>query len=170
MFRRRKAADRPAESPGPDLRRAVLTISPGELGLTDSEVGPVWGVVMDTRFDDGGWYTLVTLADGTTSLYTSGSFGVIGAGEHQAVRDAGRHLLGLVAEALPLFSAEESSDLPAPGWVTIRALTFVGRRSLSAPEHELGDEQHAASPIFFAAHEVIGQARMVVENDPPGTP
>jgi hypothetical protein len=170
MFRRRRAADRSETSPGPELRRAALAVSAGELGLTESEVGPVWGLIMDTGLDDGGWYTLVTLADGTTSIYTSGSFGVIGAGQHEAVRDAGRRLLGLVAEALPLFTPEESSELPAPGWVTVRALTFRGPRSRSAPEDQLGNEQDPASTVFLAAHEVIGQARMAVENGPPGAP
>lgn len=31
---------------------------------------------MDTTSADGGWYTLVCLADGATSIYTSGTIGV----------------------------------------------------------------------------------------------
>ena len=44
------------------------------------------------------WYALVVLADGTTSLYTSGLLGIIGGGAHETVREAGRLLWETAAD------------------------------------------------------------------------
>jgi hypothetical protein len=118
---------------------------------------------MDTAFRNGGWYCLATLAEGTTSLYTSSAFGIIGAGMHATVRDASQELLGLVADRLELFDETNDQGLPAPGTVAIRALTFRGQRVVVAPEEELGNGRLPASPMFHAAHNVIGQVRMIDE-------
>jgi hypothetical protein len=45
--------------------------------------------------------------------------------------------------------------------VTIRALTLDGQRVVTAAEDDLGNSRHPASPIFHAAHNVIGQLRMI---------
>ena len=161
MFRRKAKAQAATTPPsqGARLRDMALTVDPAALGLGREEVDEVWGVVMDTVFDDGEWYTLVTFAEGTTSLYTSGSFGGIGAGEHDAVRAAGQVLLDGVREQLSLFSDDSSTGLPAPGFVAIRAMTFSGRRVVTAVEADLGEGRHPASPVFYAAHEVITKVR-----------
>jgi hypothetical protein len=76
MFRRKpKTADplsAATPSPGVALRAGALTVDPTTVGLTPTQDARVWGVVMDTSFSDrAGWHSLVTFADGTTSLYTS---------------------------------------------------------------------------------------------------
>jgi len=106
---------------------------------------------------------LATLAEGTTSLYTSSAFGIIGSGMHATVREASQELLGLVADRLELFDATNDQGLPAPGTVAIRALTFRGQRVVVAPEEELGNGRLPASPLFHAAHNLIGQVRMIDE-------
>lgn len=141
----------------------VLGADSSELGLEPSITGPVWGVVMDTGMQGGGWYCVATLAEGTTSLYTSGAFGIIGAGAHASVRQAGQQLLGQVAEKLNLFEPTNDQGLPAPGMVAIRALTFTGQFVVIAPEDDLGNGRVPASPIFHSAHNLIGQVRMIDE-------
>jgi hypothetical protein len=170
VFRRRKPDESNAPSPGPGLRQTALSVTADELGLDPADAGPVWGVLMDTRFADGGWFTLVTFADGTTSLYTSALFGIIGAGQHEEVRQASSHLRALAGARLAVFEPSSDTELPAPGWVTIRARTFQGQMTVSAPEEQLGGGSHPASDVFFAAHEVIGRARMIVERGDAGRP
>lgn len=148
---------------GPKLRAMVLSADPSALGLEPSAVGPVWGLVMDTVQPDGGWYCLATLAEGTTSLYTSGAFGIIGAGAHATVREASQQLLRLVAEHLDLFEATNDHRFPAPGTVAIRALTFAGQLVVIAPEDDFGNGRVPASSVFHSAHNVIGQMRMIDE-------
>jgi hypothetical protein len=48
--------------------------------------------------------------------------------------------------------------------VTIRALTFEGQRAVAGVEDDLGSGRHPASPLFYAAHEVITQRRLVEES------
>ena len=73
LFRRRH------EDEPPNLRGQILHAAPDDLGFFASEEHPVWGAVMDMAFP-GGVATLVSLEDGTTSLYTSTGGGVIGGG------------------------------------------------------------------------------------------
>jgi hypothetical protein len=162
MFGRgkRKDPDGPP-SQGAAMRAMVLGLEPDEIGLTTGTGRRVWGVVTDTATADGGWHSLVALADGTTSLYTSAAFGIIGAGTHESVRLVSDALLELVEQQLDLFAPDDDNAVPAPGMVAIRALTFGGRRAVVAPEGDLGHGRHAASPVFYAVHEVITQMRLV---------
>ena len=143
------------------MRAMVLGLTPEEIGLTRGASRQVWGVVMDTAMADGGWHCLVVLADGTTSLYTSAAFGIIGAGTHESVRLASDALLELTEQQLAVFRPDGDTAVPAPGMVAIRALTFDGMRVVVALEKELGGGRHAASPVFYAVHEVITQTRLV---------
>jgi hypothetical protein len=142
----------------------ALAVSPAELGLDSSSGSGVWGFVMDTAMSPEQWHCLVVFADGTTSLYTSATFGVIGAGTHLGVRAASDSLLVTAGEHLDEFSPSSDTAIPPPGQVTLRALTFAGPRIVTAAEQELGHGRHQASPVFHAAHAVIAQIRQVTPN------
>jgi hypothetical protein len=166
VFRRK---DKPggwltANSPGPGLRMTALSLQPGSLGLAPAEDDVVWGVLMDTGITPEGWHCLLVLADGTTSMYTSAAFGIIGAGQHASVRAPSTALLAVVQANLALFTPDESTDTPAGGQVAIRALTWGGRRLLVAPEADLGEGRHPASAIFIAGHDVITQMRLITQS------
>lgn len=137
----------------------ALSTDPATLGLTQGG-REVWGFVMDTGMPEG-WYTVVALADGTASLYTSAAFGVIGAGTHESVAAAREVLLAASNDSLDLFDADRDASPPAPGVVVMRALTFDGRRAVIASEEELGNGGHPASSVFYAAHAVITAIRHV---------
>ena len=145
----------------------VIDLDPATVGLAPATCGPVWGVVMDSVFPTGDWYCLAVLADGTTSIYTSGGYGVIGAGQHESVRAAGSALLAKAAQQLALLSPSGGSGLPSPGMVALRALTFEGQRLLVAPEKELGKGKHPGSALFYACQEVITQVRLIDERQDP---
>lgn len=109
------------------------------------------------------WHRLVSLSDGTTSLWTSAEFGIIGGGAHEAVRVANRDLLELVNVHLDLFVPTTDTGMPSGGMVTLRAMTIDGQRAVTASEDDLGYGRHPASPVFHAAHDVISQLRMTGE-------
>lgn len=165
MFRRGKRPEHRGHAPsqGAAMRSTVLELqlAPSEIGLSAESRCKVWGVVMDTAMSDGGWHTLVVLADGTTSLYTSAAFGIIGAGMHESVRVASDALLAEAEQHLDLFVPATDKAVPAPGMVAIRALAFEGPRVLVAPEKDLGHGRHSAAPVFYAAHNVITAMRQV---------
>lgn len=146
-----------------DLRNKVFNLNPSEIGLSKKSFGhPVWGMVMETGFPEGS-FTLVAIADGTTSLYFSNGGGIIGGGEHEAVREvSGYYLTG----AQHFYKkGNEVSKFPAPsnGEVKFYFLTYDGVRMYSAPEEKLGNEKDELSNLFFAAHGVISELRKIEE-------
>lgn len=150
--------DSPRENPYDGLRAMALGIDPAEAGLPRG--GPVWGALFEMTYPNGG-ATLVCLADGTTSLYTTTGGGVIGGGAHETVAAATLRLLGVVAEALPAFAPDPDAALPPVGGVAIRALTYDGRFALAGPEAEFAAGRHPQWPVFRAAHEVLTQLRLM---------
>jgi hypothetical protein len=142
------------------LRAMVLGLAPGGIGLTpQSSPGKVWGVVMETGMERGS-YTLVVLADGTTSLYFSNGGGIIGAGERQPVREASREFLMLANCFTDAAAPVESTALPSNGSTQFFLLTFDGLLSYTAPEAELGEQRDPLSPLFHAGHAVITELRL----------
>jgi len=163
MFRRKRKSGPNAPPPGPGLREMALRVSPHELGLTPG-TARVWGVIMDSVFSDGDWYSLVVFAEGTTSLYTSGTFAVIGAGGHPEVRTASDKCLAVADQELDAFHGTGDTSLPPRNHVAIRVHTFDGLRVVIAEENELGYGRHAASTVFHAAHAVITAVRQAAES------
>jgi hypothetical protein len=116
---------------------------------------------MDTGMAGGGWYSLVAIADGTTSLYTSAAFGIVGGGTHESVRQASATLLTWAEQRRELFAPTSDTSTPPEGTVTLRVLTFDGPTALTATQEELASRRHPASPGFYAAHAVIAQLRQL---------
>ena len=144
-----------------DLRKMVFNLNPNEIGLSKESFGyPVWGIVMETGFPDGS-FTLVSLAEGTTSLYFSNGGGIIGGGEHDSVREAAGYYLTGAQHFYE--NAKKVTEYPAPtnGEVKFYFLTYEGVRMYSAPEEKLGNEKDELSNLFFAAHRVISELRKI---------
>jgi hypothetical protein len=159
----RRRREPPAGGQGAELRTMVLGLDPAEVGLTPDDGRQVWGFVMDTGIERGGWHCLAVLGEGTTSLYTSAAFGIVGGGAHATVREASDRLLAQVESALGLFARSTDYSTPDQGVVTMRALTFDGQRVVTSSEDDLGYERHPASSVFHAAHEVITELRLITE-------
>ena len=122
-----------------ELRKMIFNLDPGKIGLDKENVDhPVWGMVMETGFETGS-STLVTLADGTTSLYFSTGGGTIGAGEHENVRKAVGNYLSGAQYFYKNASKVEEYPGPGEGEVIFYFLTFDGKSAYSAPEERLGN-------------------------------
>jgi hypothetical protein len=147
------------------LRARLCAMQPTDVGL-DAAPGAVWGALVDMS-SAAGVATLVGLADGTTSLYTSSGGGVLGAGEHEHVRAVTASFLAAVAAAVGHLAAVDVTALPRPGFVQVVALRAsqppVGRL---VPERELVAMTHALSPAFVAAHNVITELRLLEQSRP----
>ena len=143
------------------LRGSLLETDPASLGLAPSPGGRrVWAVVMDTAFPEG-VASLVVVADGTTSLYTSTGGGTIGAGAHEHVAAASRAFLDRVDGALDLLVPASSFPLPSTGRVRFCVLTFDGGRTAEADEQDLGEGRHPLSGVFLAGHDVLTELREI---------
>ena len=145
-----------------DLRGRILHADPAELGFWGSTGRDVWGAVMDMAFP-GGVASLVSLEDGTTSLYTSTGGGVIGGGAHPAVVEATLAFLDAVAVYAAQFSPTDTDELPEAGHVRFHALGFDGRRGADADESDLQGRTHELWPLYYSGHQVITALRMATE-------
>jgi hypothetical protein len=143
-----------------ELRARALSVKPADLGLSPATfVEEPWGILMETGLEDGAVYSPVVLADGSTSLYFSSGGGIIGAGEHQAVRQASKAMLQAASQFQARMPLASSTPLPGPGKVTFYLLSAKGTLSYSAVEQRLGDDKDALSELFHAGHAVITEVR-----------
>ena len=129
----------------------MLSLDPATVGLHPSaELPRVWGALMEMGFPDGA-ATIVTLADGTTSLYTSEGGGVIGGGEHRRrwLPRLRRFLVEAEATETGPSPREVGKLRPPPaGIVSFVALGYSGTQIDAADEHELASRQHPLSPLY----------------------
>jgi len=134
------------------LRNQVLQIRETEKSAR------VAALLMETGYPEA-VVTLVTIADGTTSLYFSNGGGIIGAGEHDSVRSAASALLRLAAQ----HGSEmvETNEFPLPGEGRVRFYLITSGRVLTAEaaEQDLGYNRAALSSLFHEAHKVIATVR-----------
>ena len=143
------------------LRSMVLTLNPNDIGLTRENFPyPVFALLVETGFSEG-WFTLSSVADGTTSLYFSSGGGIIGGGEHEDVRRASGLLLSRAQHFVKPARKVTTFPTPEPGEVVFYFVTFEGVRAYSAPEDDLGNKKDEFSELFFAAHNVITALRKI---------
>jgi hypothetical protein len=163
MLGRKKAAKRSADGATASLRAMILRTPPDELGFAPGEDTQLYGVLMETGYDSA-IATIVSLADGTTSMYFSSGGGTIGAGEHESVANATRAFVSAAGDFLSY--AEPTTDFPSPGIGEVRFqfLTFGGGFTAAAPEDDLGNQRHALAALFYAGQDVISQIRLVQES------
>jgi hypothetical protein len=149
------------------LRNQILELEPAKSGLHPTPTLPrVWGAMLETGYDSG-VATVVSLKDGTTSLYSSAGFGIMGGGAHADVILATARFLAAIEGALEDIPLDPDPALPAVGQTIIRALTFDGHRALSAPEGAFGSGQHPLSHLFYAGHAVITELQLIQEPREP---
>lgn len=141
------------------LRSRVLELDPKTVGIAPTPEAPrVYGVLMETGYDDYS-VTLVSLADGTTSLYFSTGGGVIGCGEQEPVRVVSQAFVRAADEALELLQPSDGVEGPTAGRTIIRALTYDGPCLVDALEVEFGEGNHPASDLFYCGQDVITAIR-----------
>lgn len=142
-----------------ELRDQALSVSATELQLQPSaEIPNVFGILMETGYPEA-VASLVTFAEGTTSLYFSSGGGVIGAGEHDSVRVTLGPLFHAAELHLDAFEPAPSFPLPTPGRVRFYLRTFRGTLTADCDEQDLGEMRHPLSPVFHAGHAVISAVR-----------
>jgi hypothetical protein len=157
MWFRKPKNPKPADA-SRNLREQALTITPQEAGISRSGTRRVWSVIMETGYPEA-VVTLMTSADGTTSLYFSTGGGVIGGGGHQTVKTAAMRLVESADAFLPSFSPVSEYPSPDKGRVRFYLRTFDGTVSAECDEAALGHGRDPLSPLFHSAHAVITAIR-----------
>lgn len=162
MLGRRKRGGGGQQSPDEiyrDLRTLALDSPAHGLALPDADHPDVSGLVIDIPAQ-GGFATVVSLTDNTTSMYTSTGGGTIGAGEHTNVAVATQQLLSTVQAHLGAFKKKDDVDLPPAGYVRFHLLSPGGSRFEDIAEDSFwGRTPHHLVPVIAAAQEVLTAIR-----------
>ena len=147
-----------------NLRQRALNVRPGQIGLSPSADAPIFGIMMDTGLDKG-IATFLCFGDRTVSLYLSSGGGVIGAGKHDKVWEAGQELLALTNRYAKHYIAACSRgpqrDLPRRGHVHFHLLTRTGVLSARCKESELAARTDPFANLFANCHAVLTEVRQV---------
>jgi len=104
--------------------------------------------------------SFLAIADGTVSMYTSVGGGVIGAGEHAAVRGAAERFRIVAADARRHLQSTTDFPLPAPGEVRFHVRTGDDARTGAASEQALRTGRQPLSELYAAGQDLITEIRL----------
>jgi hypothetical protein len=153
-----------AASAGAGLRARVLATPPEKLGfVADSEFPDLYGVLVDWPIGDA-VASILALRDGSASLYTTSTFGIIGGGENASVRAAAQSCVHVAADCLAHSQTITGFPLPANDDVYFYLLTYAGVRRCVGDLDALSTGADLSAPLFDAAQEVLTQLRMTMED------
>ena len=146
------------------LRNRLLTSSAEDVGLSGKDAeAKVWGVLMEVAFPSG-VSTIVSIRDGTASLYMSTGGGVLGG---YSAREQARLFVAAAEKHLAEMKLTKSFPYPEVGRLKFYVLTRDGVYTAEAGEKELVSGQHALSPLFFAGNDVLTGLRTSSEQAKP---
>jgi hypothetical protein len=143
-----------------DLRSIALTVDPAAIERPEGEP---WSGALVAMMEIGmssGTATFVAIADGSVSMYTSSGGGVIGAGEHAAVRAAGDRFRATAAEARSQMLSTSDFPGPARGEVRFQLRTEDGGFTGVAPESALAAGRHSLSELYAAGQDLVTEIRL----------
>jgi hypothetical protein len=117
---------------------------------------------METGYEVGS-ATLVSLADGTTSLYYSTGGGMLGSAEYLPVAKAAKALVAQAENHFQQMTPTTELPLPEVGQVRFTILTYTGNYSADASEKILSAGKLPLSPLFVLAREILTQLRLLAK-------
>ena len=144
----------PADA-GKELRRMMLTMPVGDLGLSPTTEFPrVYGILMDWPIGEQ-TATIFSTSTGSASLYTTSTFGIIGGEGHASVRAASAAFVKAADRFCDVAAPTSEYPYPAGGKVRFFLLTFHGVRVI---ETDMASVTRGAGP--YAELFGLGQAVM----------
>ena len=148
---------------GKGLRLMALTASAGKLGFVPEKDYPkVYGVITDWNLGDQ-TASILAMKDGTASLYTTSSFGIIGGQGHDAVRKAAQEYVKIAGRYYERSRPVSSYPYPAQGKVHFYLLTHDGVRLCIGDEEGIDKGSDQTTSLFAAAQNVLTALRLVTE-------
>ena len=159
FFRRRPGTK--ASDVFSSLRQRVLHVRPEDVKVLEGRhLGPVFCALMEFGLPKA-TASVVVVADGTVSFYTSTGGGTIGGGEHAVVREAGMRFLDVAGDQARSLELTTDFPLPEPGHVRFQVRTSGADLTGDAPEDALQRGRHLLSPLYFAGQDVLTQIRLL---------
>lgn len=152
----------PADT-GKGLRLMALTTSTEKLGFTPEKDYPkVYGVITDWNLGDQ-TASILAMKDGTASLYTTSTFGIIGGHGHDTVRKAARECVKTAEQYYEKSSTVSNYPYPKHGKINFFLLTHDGVRLCTGDQDGINNGKDQTMPLFAAAQNVLTALRVVTE-------
>ena len=142
------------------LRSMVLTVDLATLAIAE---GTPWGGAAVALMEMGlekGTASIVAVADGTVSMYVSTGGGVIGAGEHAAVRAVAERFRTVAAESRDQLRRTDDFPLPAAGEVRFVVRTMDGDYAGVGSDAALRSGRHPLAPLYRAGQDLLTEIRL----------
>jgi hypothetical protein len=150
---------------GRALRNMFLTTSAEKAGIQTSKDYPrVWGVAVDWPIGEH-IATIVSLADGSASVYTTGTFGIIGGIGHDTVRTAAKKVVKEADHYFDDSTPTQDFSYPSLDHVRFFFTTFSGVRVIDTDWASLSERRNKYSSLFDAAQDVMTQLRTLTEHE-----
>lgn len=145
------------------LRLMVLQRSPAEFQFQPTtELPRVYGVLMDWP-TSGTTVSVVSLCDGTTSLYTTTGFGILGGGFHESVTQASRVFLHWAEVCYEDTLRTDDLGYPPENRLRFYLMCYDGLRMFEETEDALMRGRNPRSALAGAAQDVITALREIHE-------
>lgn len=155
-------AEKPADA-GRALRLMALTTPAAKIGLRPDEDYPkVYGVLVDLNIEEH-TASILALRDGTASLYTTSTFGILGGQGHASVRKAAEAAVRVAAQSYDKGAPTTDFPYPGKGKVHLFVLGYEGVRLCVADEAALAAGTDPMLPVFDAAQGVMTELRSTTE-------
>ena len=147
-----------------DLRIAFLSSSASSMGFQPTKEYPrVFGVAMDWPVGEH-TATIVTALDGSASLYTTATFGIIGgSAAHEPVRAAAQRFVKAAASHHDEAAPTSTYAYPSTDKVRFYLRTFDGARLIETESASVYSTSGKYSPLFRAGQAVVTELRKVSE-------
>lgn len=111
---------------------------------------------------------MTALADGNASLYTTGTFGIIGGFAHTRVHAAAVKACATAEEVVATATSVNAFAYPEPGHVRFHLLTPGGVRMIEATQDQLVSGKHPLAELFAGMNNVLTELRAVTETGDAG--
>ena len=143
-----------------EMRLKQLTMQPTESGLKPTPEFPrLSGVLMDWPIE-AGTITVVARTTGDASLYTTGTFGVIGGIGHEKVRSAAKSCVKVAEKHYEDARPTTEYGYPKPGRIRFYLVCFDGVRVIEADEAALKSGKDKCSDLWTEGQRVVTELRL----------
>jgi hypothetical protein len=158
-----------AAQAGRELRLRTLTTQPAQLGQKPTSEHPrVAGVIMDFPIKTA-TASIVSLSSGDASIYTTGTFGVIGGFAHETVRSGAINFVTVCEKHFDEATLTKDYPYPAAGRVRFYLICYDGVRVIDADLESLSSGKDKDSDLLVAGMRVWTEFRKVVQKQEKGT-
>jgi hypothetical protein len=156
------------ENPMVELRRMMLTTPASKISIQPSTDFPkVYGVLIDWPLGEH-TATIVAMADGNASLYTTSTFGIMGGISHESVRNAATALVKAAQTYYEQATPTKDYLYPPSDRVRFYLLGFEGVRVIDADADALEKGRDKHVDLWAAGQNVVTELRQISEKGNSG--